>query len=62
MSEVKEMEYTYNPTNRERRLEQKRHSVIQGAMPPTGIHDLSRKARDKKMALAMKKARNGKGC
>ena len=41
--------------NRRRKSESKKHDTIVGPMPPTGIHKESRRDRDRKINLAIKK-------
>lgn len=42
--------------NRRKRGKMKVHSTIVGPLPPTGIHEESRKDRDRKINQAIKKA------
>jgi hypothetical protein len=42
--------------NRRRRLKPKKHLVVVGPRPPTGVHRADRKRRNKKRNLAIKKA------
>ena len=42
--------------NRPRRMEPKKHQIVVGPLPPTGLHEADRKRREKRRNLAIKKA------
>jgi hypothetical protein len=41
--------------NRRARQERKVHATMRGAMPPTGVHAETRKERDRRRALALRR-------
>lgn len=41
--------------NRRQKLEKKKHEIVVGPPPPSGVHEASRKARDRRRNLAIKK-------
>lgn len=50
------MDYKISKPNRIRQSERKTHSVVRGALPPTGLHGESRKERDRRRARNLKSA------